>query len=244
MQSTVAKSTQKIAALATEAKKAASAGSSVLTFKRNAAPKLSRKRMATRARLMKAATELFAQQGVSSTSLEEICERAGFTRGALYSNFSDKTDLLVCVIKDEYKKLFDYLESKVEASINSGSNQTIESVVKDIVSSLPLDRNFVMLQQQIVLLALRSPELAAVTIPLSDQFTETVGQFVTDSLARIGRHATVDNQELGELIFMLAERRLRRFIIDNPDSQELPVEALGNLEKWLPILLKTVSVSE
>ncbi|MEV0676057.1 TetR family transcriptional regulator [Actinosynnema sp. NPDC050436] len=47
-------------------------------------------RALTKERLLTAAAELFAERGVNGTSLEQIAERAGYTRGAIYSNFPDK----------------------------------------------------------------------------------------------------------------------------------------------------------
>ena len=48
---------------------------------------------ATRDRLIDAAELLFQSQGVSQTSLQQIAERAGATRGAVYWHFKDKADL-------------------------------------------------------------------------------------------------------------------------------------------------------
>jgi TetR/AcrR family acrAB operon transcriptional repressor len=39
------------------------------------------------------AMRLFSQQGVSSTSLAQIAQAAGVTRGAIYWHFKDKSDL-------------------------------------------------------------------------------------------------------------------------------------------------------
>lgn len=47
----------------------------------------------TREALLDAAEALFAEQGVSRTSLQQIAERAGLTRGAVYWHFADKAAL-------------------------------------------------------------------------------------------------------------------------------------------------------
>ena len=49
--------------------------------------------LATRHRLIDAAELLFQSQGVSQTSLQQIAEHAGATRGAVYWHFKDKADL-------------------------------------------------------------------------------------------------------------------------------------------------------
>ncbi|WP_279579783.1 TetR/AcrR family transcriptional regulator [Fodinicola feengrottensis] len=52
-----------------------------------------RRRPRTVARLLDAALELFAEQGFGSTTIGQVCERAGYTRGAFYSNFATMDDL-------------------------------------------------------------------------------------------------------------------------------------------------------
>ena len=47
----------------------------------------------TRHHLLDAAERLFQRQGVSRTSLQQIAEEAGLTRGAIYWHFKDKAEL-------------------------------------------------------------------------------------------------------------------------------------------------------
>jgi AcrR family transcriptional regulator len=49
--------------------------------------------VATRDALLLAACELFGEQGYAATSVEEIVERAGVTKGALYHHYADKVSL-------------------------------------------------------------------------------------------------------------------------------------------------------
>ncbi|MBX3312996.1 MAG: TetR/AcrR family transcriptional regulator [Actinobacteria bacterium] len=52
----------------------------------------------TRSTLIEAAAEAFAEHGVGGASVEDICARAGFTRGAFYSNFENREDLFLAVL--------------------------------------------------------------------------------------------------------------------------------------------------
>jgi TetR/AcrR family transcriptional regulator, transcriptional repressor for nem operon len=52
----------------------------------------------TRAALVQAALELFAEQGLDVPSLDAICDRAGYTRGAFYVHFKTREDILVAVM--------------------------------------------------------------------------------------------------------------------------------------------------
>jgi AcrR family transcriptional regulator len=54
---------------------------------------------ATRQRLIESAISLFADHGVAETSLVAVAENAGFSRGAVHGNFSDKEDLAATVVQ-------------------------------------------------------------------------------------------------------------------------------------------------
>lgn len=49
----------------------------------------------TRRRLLQVAGEVFAEQGMAGARLDDIAERAGVTKGAIYSHFQGREDLLV-----------------------------------------------------------------------------------------------------------------------------------------------------
>lgn len=67
----------------------------------------------TRALIVDAATRLFLRDGFRVTSLERIAEEAGFTRGAVYSNFDGKTAMGIAVIDELYARE----ERKLEATL-------------------------------------------------------------------------------------------------------------------------------
>jgi TetR/AcrR family transcriptional repressor of nem operon len=52
----------------------------------------------TRTAIVQAALELFAEQGLDVPSLDAICDRAGYTRGAFYVHFKTREDILVAVM--------------------------------------------------------------------------------------------------------------------------------------------------
>jgi AcrR family transcriptional regulator len=61
-------------------------------------PKPGGKRERTRAALVAAALEVVAEKGFAAASLDEIAARAGMTKGAIYSNFSGKAELLLAAM--------------------------------------------------------------------------------------------------------------------------------------------------
>ncbi len=60
---------------------------------------LSPKRARTRAQLLDAAYELFAQRGLHGATLADVARRAGMTTGAIYGNFQNKEELFLAVFE-------------------------------------------------------------------------------------------------------------------------------------------------
>ena len=54
----------------------------------------------TNDKLIKIATELFAEKGYANTALEEVVHLAGVTRGALYHHFKNKKELFEAVLEE------------------------------------------------------------------------------------------------------------------------------------------------
>jgi AcrR family transcriptional regulator len=64
----------------------------------------------------RAAVELFATQGYANTSVQQIVDAAGVTKGALYDYFESKDDLLFGI----YDRLLSLQKSRLEAIIATG----------------------------------------------------------------------------------------------------------------------------
>src|SRR5438105_7291310 len=61
-------------------------------------------RAQTRERLLLAARSVFARAGFRGASVEEIASTAGFSTGALYSNFDGKEDLFLVLMEREIEE--------------------------------------------------------------------------------------------------------------------------------------------
>ena len=74
---------------------------------------------ATRTALLQAARELFTERGYADTATEDIAQRAGVTRGALYYQFRDKLGLFRAVVED----LNLHIVQKVARAIQAGREE-------------------------------------------------------------------------------------------------------------------------
>jgi AcrR family transcriptional regulator len=80
-------------------------------------------RQRTRARLREAAAAVFAERGFYGASVEEIAERAGFSKGAFYSNFETKDDLFLAVLDDR-------IEADIRALEELGKDSSVPAFLE------------------------------------------------------------------------------------------------------------------
>ena len=59
----------------------------------------------TRARILAAAEACFASGGYDATSVAEICQHAGVTKGALYHHFPTKQSIFLALLRDWLDRL-------------------------------------------------------------------------------------------------------------------------------------------
>jgi AcrR family transcriptional regulator len=57
-------------------------------------------RSETRRRVLDAAFEVFGERGIAASSLAEVAARAGLTKGAVYSNFDSKDELVLALMEE------------------------------------------------------------------------------------------------------------------------------------------------
>jgi AcrR family transcriptional regulator len=108
-----------------------------------------RRRALTREHLLEAAAAVFGEKGYERASLDEIAKRAGFTKGAVYSNFANKEDLFLELTNDRNAAM---MQNFFAAAPNADD-------VTDVFRRLAPTPEEWMLYEEFVLYAQRKPEL-------------------------------------------------------------------------------------
>lgn len=155
----------------------------------------------TRERLLQAAAEVFAEKGFAGASVDEIAERAGHTKGAVYSNFANKDDLFLALIDD-------HLAAKVvdlDARLGEASDpaELVEGLHPTVVMPNHGDRTTYLLFSEFRLYALRHPEVAR---RLADHERSTLAVFekqVELTLQQLGIEPPVPTARLAAVLQVL-----------------------------------------
>ena len=110
----------------------------------------------TREALVAAATQLFVEQGLSGPSLDAICARAGFTRGAFYVHFRTRDDLIAAVVESAMGGFIDAMMQSGEAGADLA---TIVRTFAAVLRAGPLPFVGRVRGHQIMEACIRSPTL-------------------------------------------------------------------------------------
>ena len=116
-----------------------------------------RRRAMTRQHLLDAAAIVFARNGFHGSTLDEVAATAGFTKGAVYSNFKSKDDLFLELLDDRVDRQF----AVVTEILETGSHEAAEQFprIREILrSDMFWGDESVTLWLEFVLYARRNPE--------------------------------------------------------------------------------------
>jgi AcrR family transcriptional regulator len=120
-----------------------------------------RRRAQTREHLLAAAAEVFARRGFHAATLDEIADAAGFSKGAVYSNFSSKDELFLTLIRAKGEALIDAFARAEEGEEHDDQASQVARLADVYLrSDEDLTREWA-LATEFDLYALRRPEILA-----------------------------------------------------------------------------------
>jgi AcrR family transcriptional regulator len=68
------------------------------------------KQQRTRVSLLTAAAQLFCKRGLEGTSIDEVAQAAGYTKGAFYANFKSKEELFLVMLDERFARELERLD--------------------------------------------------------------------------------------------------------------------------------------
>lgn len=116
------------------------------------------RRRLTREQVLSSAREVFEERGYAGSSIEEIAERAGFTRKVVYSNFSGKADLLLEIVDRQMQIHVEWVESSIGQGMSEGQALDLGSTFSSFFSD---QRAWEQLFHEFCIVAARDEEIGA-----------------------------------------------------------------------------------
>jgi AcrR family transcriptional regulator len=210
----------------------------------DSAPETSR-RSRTRERLLDAAYGVFAETGVHTASVEQICERAGFSRGAFYSNFSSKEELFFALMERENDaRIVTLVEQmgrtlpKIVESDTPLTAETLAVVILDFLQGPFTDsRRWCVVRSEFELLALRDPAIAPQYRDFHAGFDASLAQIVEGALGQVQRRFALEPTTAVRLLVASYDDAVKQSILEG-DSD---AQALERLRTTLTAVVLAIS---
>ena len=144
------------------------------------------RRQQTRTRLLDAAGQVFAQRGFHATTLDEVAEVAGYTKGAVYSNFANKDALFLALLDQRVAAQL----QQVQALYAIDSTQELAAALRARTEQdFAAARDFGLLMVEFSLYAMRNPTAQAELATRYRQLRERLAELITSRYAR--HHSTL-----------------------------------------------------
>ena len=160
-----------------------------------------RSRENTRARLVAAAVEVFAERPFGRVTVDHLVAAAGFTRGAFYSNFSSIEQLF----HEVYTHQADLMIREVNVVLDGvGPGDFRADAFRDVFEALhPYGRTWFPLHQEYTLLAVRDPDARDLFVTNVQHFQERMEELVQRMLTLLGREPVLPLPQIRDILLAL-----------------------------------------
>jgi AcrR family transcriptional regulator len=190
---------------------------------------------------MRAAYEVFAEAGLDGASVEAICERAGFTRGAFYSNFSTKEELFFELVRAVTDRKLEAVSDRVrglraeDAALTP--NELVQSVLDGTVEGL-LD---VVLMSEIRLRAMRDDEAARAYLAWASSLVDRVEGMIESLATSYDLRLRLPARDVARLVLTVWEDALISAAIERIDDDGMRRRAESRTQQLALALVDTAS---
>lgn len=181
-------------------------------------------RAATRERLLDAARSVFARSGFHGASVDEIASTAGFSTGALYSNFDGKQDLFLALMEREIDR---HAREIADAVRNRPSvNSRAEVGARQWMSTIEREPEMVLLFMEFWAYGIRDPDVRGQIAERFAQVRRLLTDLIADAMREFGIEMHLPAEHLAIAIDALADGIARQKLAD-PDV--VPEDLFGQV---------------
>lgn len=145
-----------------------------------------RRRQQTREHLLAAAAQVFAERGFHGASLDAVAAAAGFSKGAVYSNFKNKDDLFLALLETSYSREMESLRATLDASdvpADTRLGDFLPLILGGVTQPL-MPENWSVLYMEFALFAMRNPAARRKLAELDEANISAVAELIAKQRSR------------------------------------------------------------
>ena len=154
----------------------------------------------TRERLIEAARLAVARNGYAGTSIGDIAESAGFTKGAFFSNFESKEALLLELLRRHKADELEQLRGVINEARADG---TMATALARYIDGLAGNHEWTLLDVELQLHAGRTPSFATRYAEMHHACRHDLGLLIAEFFARAGHALPASPDELAGLFLSM-----------------------------------------
>ncbi len=181
-------------------------------------------RAQTREDLLDAAARVFAQRGFHGASVEAVSEAAGFSTGAVYSNFESKEELFLSLYEERIQRR--RRELREAAARAGGGAAGLASAVASVEQVFRRERDWFLLYFEFSLHAARNPAFARRFEAVREEGLTELADGLAEGLDRAGLRPAVDPGELARAVRALSHGLALESLVN---EQSAPEALLGRM---------------
>jgi AcrR family transcriptional regulator len=168
----------------------------------------------TRGELLDAAAETFAKHGFHGASVDLVADVAGYTKGAVYSNFRSKEELFLELLDRQLDATVDILSSVVD---DVPPDQRAEAIAVRAAELEVLDGDWFLLEAEFLLYAARNedPAIRERVAARQRQTRARITGLVQRHLDEVGADPAIVAEDLARLLIATADGLTQAAVVDN-----------------------------
>lgn len=185
----------------------------------------------TREQLLAAAARVFARKGYAGASVEDIAESAGYSTGALYSNFDGKQQLFLELMTARRTRAIARQAAEAEDLLNEGAadDDPFAVLAHRLERITGRSAENAALQAEFLLYAVRNPEAMQTLAALTADRIDALTPLITHAMRQHGTSPALAPETVTRIVLALFQGLARQRRID-PD---LPPDLLTQALHWL-----------
>jgi AcrR family transcriptional regulator len=203
-----------------------------------------RRRRQTRDYLLRAAAQVFAQRGFHAATLDEVAAAAGFTKGAVYSNFTSKEDLFMALLEEAWAREMTALHKALEDSEIPPEARLgdFAGLVRGEIEQMP--ENWDTLYLEFALYALRNNSARARLAQLDAENIRAIATIIESGRERLGIESSESAVDAAKIIVALFRGiGLMRSLDPDMAEESLLASAMHFLTRGLGVDPSTVDLA-
>lgn len=192
-------------------------------------PLRARRKENTRERIIAASLDVFVDKGIDGARIDDLARAAGFTRGAFYSNFSEKEQVFEALFASVTDQLIGMVRASVD-DVRARASTTPEpdctaldarAMLEVFEAIRPFGRQWYLLHSEAVAYSLRHPDSLEGPNQHRTRLRDEIARALDAGMERHGETATIPTAQLAQLVIGIFIDLMVREHLGEDDTSDL-----------------------